>query len=157
MSLASEIRAGLTDIAPPALADPERPLLERDTLLCGFFARLLARWGGFGEVPVVGDERGPVARVKAHLDRHFVAEVTLEDLAGVARLNRAHLVRAFRKATGTTPHAYLTDRRFRAARRMLAAGEAPAEVAAACGFCDQSHLNRVFKARMGVTPGAFRA
>jgi AraC-like DNA-binding protein len=29
-------------------------------------------------------------------------------------------------------------------------------VAAACGFCDQSHLNRVFKARMGVTPGAFR-
>jgi AraC-like DNA-binding protein len=26
-----------------------------------------------------------------------------------------------------------------------------------CGFCDQSHLNRVFKARMGVTPGAYRA
>ena len=31
----------------------------------------------------------------------------------------------------------------------------PAEVAAACGFCDQSHLTRVFKARRGVTPAVF--
>jgi AraC-like DNA-binding protein len=30
-------------------------------------------------------------------------------------------------------------------------------VALACGFFDQSHLNRVFKARMGVTPGVYRA
>ena len=31
------------------------------------------------------------------------------------------------------------------------------EVAAATGFCDQPHLTRAFKARLGVTPGAFRA
>jgi AraC-like DNA-binding protein len=49
------------------------------------------------------------------------------------------------------------DRRFRAARRRLERGEPPGDVAAACGFFDQSHLNRVFKARMGVTPGAYRA
>ena len=39
---------------------------------------------------------------------------------------------------------------------MLANGVPPAEVAAACGFYDQSHLNRVFKARVGVAPGAFQ-
>lgn len=139
------------------LADPQTSLLQRDTLLRGFFAQLLSRWGGLGEMPAVGDERGPVARARAHLDRHFAQDVTLDNLAAVARLNRAHLVRAFRKATGTTPHAYLSDRRVRAARRLLMAGQAPSEVALACGFCDQSHLNRVFKARMGVTPGAFRA
>jgi AraC-like DNA-binding protein len=49
------------------------------------------------------------------------------------------------------------DRRFRAASRLLERGDAPGEVAAACGFFDQSHLNRVFKARMGVTPGVYRA
>jgi len=33
----------------------------------------------------------------------------------------------------------------------------PGDVAAATGFCDQPHLTRAFKARFGVTPGAFRA
>jgi AraC-like DNA-binding protein len=71
--------------------------------------------------------------------------------------SRTHLIRAFRRETGLTPHAYLLDRRFRAASRALGRGEAPAAVALRCGFCDQSHLNRVFKARMGVTPGVYRA
>ena len=138
------------------LADPRRAVLERDTRLVAFFANLLRRHGGLDARPRLGRETGPVARVRAYLDANFDRDVTLEELAGVARLNRSHLVRAFRKELGTTPHAYLIDRRFRAAGRMLAAGESAAEVAVACGFCDQSHLNRVFKARMGVTPGAFR-
>jgi AraC-like DNA-binding protein len=33
---------------------------------------------------------------------------------------------------------------------------APAEVALACGFCDQSHLSRAFKRRIGSAPGAYR-
>ena len=31
-----------------------------------------------------------------------------------------------------------------------------AEVAHRCGFADQSHMNRVFGARMGTTPGQYR-
>ncbi len=139
------------------LADSRATLLERDTLLTAFFGALLARWGGLGEAPAAGREHAPVARAKAYLDERFALDVPLEDLAAVAGLNRAHLVRAFRREHGTTPHAYQVDRRVRAAGRMLAAGDPPAEVAIACGFCDQSHLNRVFKSRMGVTPGVFRA
>lgn len=139
------------------LADGEATLLERDTLLTGFFAALLSRWGGLGEAPPMGTEHVPVKRARDFLDAHFADDVPLSDLAAMAGLNRAHLVRAFRKALGTTPHAYQTDRRFRAARRMLASGDSPADVALACGFCDQSHLNRVFKSRMGVTPGVYRA
>lgn len=139
-----------------ALSDPAVTLLERDARLSRFFSALLGRWGGHGEPIKLGDESGPLAKARAYLDQHFERDVGLDELAAVAGLNRSHLVRSFRKAMGTTPHAYLTDRRYRAARRLLAAGEGPAEVAAACGFYDQSHLNRVFKARMGVTPGAFR-
>jgi AraC-like DNA-binding protein len=29
-------------------------------------------------------------------------------------------------------------------------------VAVQCGFSDQSHLTRVFKSRLGITPGRFR-
>jgi len=139
-----------------ALTDPEVTLLERDARLGRFFSAMLGRWGGFGEPIRLGNESGPLAKARDYLDQHFDRDVALDELAQVAGLNRSHLVRAFRKATGTTPHAYLLDRRYRAARRLLATGEGPVEVALACGFYDQSHLNRVFKARMGVTPGAFR-
>ena len=104
----------------------------------------------------VGEEAGPVARVRALLDERYGEELALEDLAAVAGLSRAHLIRAFRRGVGLSPHAYLLDVRVRRAREGVRRGESPAAVAAACGFCDQSHLNRAFKARLGVTPGAFR-
>jgi AraC-like DNA-binding protein len=47
--------------------------------------------------------------------------------------------------------------RLRRARALLSEGMALSEAAAACGFADQSHLNRVFKRLMGVPPGRYRA
>lgn len=105
----------------------------------------------------LGAEAGPVARVRALIDENFGEDLTLGTLAVTAGLTPHHLIRAFRKETGLTPHAYLVDRRVRAARDRLKAGERPAEVAAAVGFADQAHLTRAFKARLAVTPGAFRA
>jgi AraC-like DNA-binding protein len=138
------------------LARPETPVLERDSLVAEFFELLLSRWGGDLKPRQSADVPAAIARARDYLEAHFDREVSLEELAGIAGLNRAHLIRAFRKAVGLTPHAYQLDRRVRAACHRLAAGEAPADVAAACGFCDQSHLNRVFKARIAVTPGQFR-
>jgi AraC-like DNA-binding protein len=118
---------------------------------------LIVRYTDAGAELPARPERGPVAHARAYLDARFSEDVDLLDLVRIAGLSRTHLIRAFRRETGLTPHAYLLDRRFRAASRALGRGEAPAAVALRCGFCDQSHLNRVFKARMGVTPGAYRA
>jgi AraC-like DNA-binding protein len=108
-------------------------------------------------VRAVGAEQGPVARVKALIEAHHDEDLSLADLACVAGLPRHHLIRAFRRETGLTPHAWLVDVQVRRARERLRAGESPSEVAAATGFCDQAHLTRAFKARLGVTPGVFRA
>jgi len=104
-----------------------------------------------------GTAGSAVARVRDLLEGRFGEAIELADLAAEAGLSRHHLLRLFKRETGLTPHAYLTDCRVRAARRLLAAGTAPAEVAATCGFCDQSHLNRAFKARAGSSPGTYRA
>jgi AraC-like DNA-binding protein len=130
--------------------------LDQDTRLIGFLTALIARWADLDGLPPVQLGSKGIARVSTYLDMHLDQEVELADLAKLAGLSRSHFIRAFTKDTGLTPHAYLMDRRFRAASRLLMKGEAPGDVAAACGFFDQSHLNRVFKARMGVTPGAYR-
>jgi AraC-like DNA-binding protein len=74
----------------------------------------------------------------------------------VAGLRRRHLVSAFRARFGLPPHRYLTQLRVDEARRLLAEGRPPGEVAAAVGFADQSHLVRRFKALLGATPGRSR-
>lgn len=118
---------------------------------------LLYRHGDVGAPLRLGREAGPVARARDYMEAHLAEDMELATLASVARLSRFHLIRAFRRETGLTPIAWLTDRRVRAARGMLAMGVTPGQVAAACGFADQSHLTRAFKARVGVTPGRFRA
>lgn len=64
---------------------------------------------------------------------------------------------AFRQAAGLNPKAWWRVRRFQAALRALGTAAAPADIAAALGYSDQSHFNRDFLAMAGLTPGGFRA
>lgn len=142
--------------------DAGAPALEADERLHTAFVRLMARHGRQNGTRTALEKAPPreshaVARARACLDACYGSAIDLAGLAAVAGIPRTRLIRAFARETGLTPHAYLTDRRIRAARALLAGGAGPAEVALACGFCDQSHLNRAFKARVGVAPGAFRA
>lgn len=108
-------------------------------------------------VPVDTKERSAVRRARDYLVENYATDIGLEELAAVAGLSRAHLIRAFRKEFHITPHAFLTDIRVRIARRKLQAGKQPAEIALECGFADQAHFTRHFKARTGITPGQYRA
>ena len=82
---------------------------------------------------------------------------SLEHLAQLAGMSRYQLIRAFRAATGMTPHAYQLNLSVNNAREGLHTGKAVADIAYALGFADQSHLQRVFKAHAGITPGRYRA
>jgi AraC-like DNA-binding protein len=100
-------------------------------------------------------EHVAVRRARQHLRERWDQRVTLAELSAVAGLSRFELVRRFREQNAVTPHAFQTNLRIAQARRLLAAGIAPAEVAAECGFADQPHLNRVFKRAVGVSPGRY--
>jgi AraC-like DNA-binding protein len=65
--------------------------------------------------------------------------------------------RKFRRTFHVTPQTYLRKLRLRVASRSLVyGGQTLAEVAAACGFADQSHFTRVFRRHVGVTPRTYR-
>jgi transcriptional regulator GlxA family with amidase domain len=52
---------------------------------------------------------------------------------------------------------YVIVRRVERAKAMISSTQEPlAEVALACGFADQAHLNRRFGAVVGVSPGRWR-
>jgi AraC-like DNA-binding protein len=87
-----------------------------------------------------------------HEDR---SGIDLTTLAREIGLSRFQVLRAFKRRYGLPPHAYQLSLRVARARRLLQLGMPPGDVAAECGFVDQSHLTRHFRQFLGVTPMAY--
>lgn len=91
------------------------------------------------------------------IDQNLTENITLDDLAGLARLSSYHFSRVFKADLGVAPHSYVLSRRIKKAECLLKTSRLPLKsIAAECGFTDQSHLNRVFRKFLGVTPKNFR-
>ncbi len=91
-----------------------------------------------------------------HLAAAAGATPSLDELAAVAGATPFALLRAFQRAYGLPPHAYLVQLRVRRARELLERGVPPAVAAVSAGFCDQSHLSRHFRRIVGATPGLYQ-
>ncbi|MES3082490.1 helix-turn-helix domain-containing protein [Sphingomonas faeni] len=84
-------------------------------------------------------------------------DLSLEVLAQESGYSRAHFLRMFRAATGSTPHRYLRERRLEHARDQLVSSRSSiTEIAHASGFSSHSHLTKLFHERFGATPSEFR-
>ena len=102
-------------------------------------------------------EDARIARVIDYVEAHLGGALNIADLAGVACLSPSHFSRAFKATTGEAVWTYVLGRRCERARELLATTDRPiAQVAHDCGFANQAHLGRAFKARFGATPGALR-
>jgi AraC-like DNA-binding protein len=95
-------------------------------------------------------------RVRERIDEECGEPLRLRDLSALAGVSPTRLLRAFAATYGLSPHRYQQSRRIARARRLIVTGLPLAEVAAACGYADQSHLNRWFLRVHGTTPGRFR-
>jgi AraC-like DNA-binding protein len=85
--------------------------------------------------------------------------VAVAELAAELGCSRRHLTGRFGEELGLPPKVCASLLRFRrAVDALLRGGEAGlAAVAAACGYADQSHLNREFRRFAGATPGSLLA
>jgi AraC-like DNA-binding protein len=139
-----------------AMEKKEASLLEQESRLLWMLTQLIMR---HGDAPPslcpVGNEHGAVKRARDYIEAYSHENISIEQLTRVAHLSPFHFIRVFRRETGLTPHAYLTQVRVKRARELLSAGWAIAPTAYETGFVDQSHLTRHFKRILGVTPGQY--
>ena len=136
------------------IEDAAENVLLRDELLLSLIADAMREGAGaLREDAIPAD----IKRARELIDDDPAASLTLAELAELCGLSHFRFLRAFSKATGLTPHAYLMQRRIHEARRLIAAGTSLAEAAFASGFSDQSHMTRLFVRNFGVSPGAYAA
>lgn len=98
-----------------------------------------------------------VAKARACMAAHLDQPLSIARLAALCDVHPARLVRAFRRELGMGPGEYQRMLRLKHALQLMSETDAPlSEIALACGFCDQSHFSRAFKAAYGCAPTAFR-
>jgi AraC family transcriptional regulator len=108
------------------------------------------------------DSRGGLARwqlnrIIDHVELHLAQRITGKDLAGLIGVSVGQLFRAFKTSVGIAPLHYVAARRIDlVCALMRTSSDSLAHIAHSAGFCDQAHLSRAFRRRMGSTPGAWR-
>lgn len=104
------------------------------------------------------DERQGAAPQVAHVLGRLRATrgtARVETLAAEVGWSRRHLAARFGEEVGLAPKALARLIRVEHAARRVSAGEPLADVAYGCGYADQPHFNRDFRALVGCAPGEF--
>ncbi len=84
-------------------------------------------------------------------------DIPLSEPANACGLSPNYFARAFKQSVGTPPHRWLLLQRVLRAKMLLRdVNFSLTDVAAACGFADQSHFTRVFTSIVVARPGAWR-
>ena len=114
--------------------------------------------GHFARAP--GDPRRParwLASARDYVHANALGPLSLAAVARHVGRDPGALSRAYRRLFGRSVGEDARAVRLGAAARLLSAGRQPiADIAAQCGYFDQAHFTRAFKAAYGVTPGAYR-
>ncbi|NLS06975.1 helix-turn-helix transcriptional regulator [Rhizobium sp. P32RR-XVIII] len=158
---------GLHDPIVTSLAQALVPALVRrvpaDTLfiehmMLALQAHVLSCYGG---INVQANRRHGLSNRQLNTATSYLAantgrDVRVAEVAAHCGLSLSYFIKAFREATGRTPHRWLLEYRAQRSLDMLLGDQSIAEIAAACDFADQAHFSRVFKQIYGATPGGWR-
>jgi AraC family transcriptional regulator len=137
----------------------EATAMFSDCIALAFFAHVVRAYGG---APTEERAHGSLApwqlrRAREFINADLAANPSISQVANECGLSSSYFARAFRQATGLSPHRWLTKRRVERAKELLHdSGLELADVAQACGFADQSHFSRVFSRSEGYSPGCWR-
>lgn len=94
---------------------------------------------------------------REYIRQHYRDKLTLDELSLQLHCSTVTLNKHFRHEFGTTVFQYINDKRMRHAEQLLTSSDLPiSEVAESSGFSDANYFFRLFKARHGVSPTAYR-
>lgn len=108
-----------------------------------------------GDMPASADYS--VAAAQLFMEKHFDEDISVTKLARLGYELVSCFMRRFKKETGTTPMAYLSDVRMRKARGLMKeSGLSEEKIAERCGFNSAEKLLGSLGKSSGTAPGQYR-
>jgi PAS domain S-box-containing protein len=103
------------------------------------------------------EDYAPIARAVMYVQEHLDERIRVDDLAAITGLSGYQMDRRFRRIFGIGTRQFLGKSRIDLALGLLRESEhSIAEIAARCGYADQSAFTRHFKGTVGMTPRQYR-
>lgn len=137
-----------------ALFDRQQYMAHACSLVLRLFDVLLTRIYALEPHQELTD---PLTEARQYIDQYFYKKLKVPELARIAGWSTGYFQRAFRRRFGLTPIHYQQQVRVEAAKTLLRSTDHTlAQIAEATGFCDEYHLNHVFRQQVGLPPGRFR-
>ena len=165
---AVQTSCGGKDAATYGLARTLLQELDSDPLSCRLYAESLANLlavrllrgcmhGGTAPSGALALSATTMHRVDAFVAENLENNLSVSEIAAVARLSPFHFSRCFKARTGMGPYEYVTRQRVERACQLLSATTLPiTEIAYRSGFAGQSHLCTRFRRIMGTSPARYR-
>lgn len=95
--------------------------------------------------------------VRRYIDDHFKDNLTLDQLAELAHINKYYLVHAFRKEYNTSPISYQISRRIQESRMLLTNTDySLSQISQILGFSSLSYFSQSFRRLEGISPMEYR-
>jgi AraC family transcriptional regulator len=92
-----------------------------------------------------------------YIEDNLHQDISLTELAAIARLSPYHFCRAFKEAVGEPPHRYQMSRRIEHAKTLLAKRSlSVSDVAASVGYSSLSRFSALFRQTTGHSPREYR-
>ena len=134
---------------------------ERSVKINGLFFEILYRCLRLCNGSAEDEAAKPVNRIARdayeYINEHYTEDCSLPRLAEALSVSPNYLHTVFVRHVGLTPLEHVTQKRIERAKKLIMAGEQTMlEIALSLGFCSQSHFNKIFKEKVGITPVEYR-
>lgn len=93
-----------------------------------------------------------IVEILRYIDEHLSEDLDAEIIARAFFISKYHMMRLFRRETGTTVHLYITQKRLVKARELMDAGMRATEACYRCGWRSYSSFTRAYGKHLGTTP-----
>mgnify|MGYP003020696581 FL=1 len=98
-----------------------------------------------------------VEQVASYIDRHYMEEFSLGDMAEMVWLNTSYLSSSFKKVTGVTFSDYIMKKRMEKASELIRnTGLGIGEIAGMVGYENVKYFSRIFSRTMHMSPSQYR-
>lgn len=133
----------------------ENPLYKEEKFIL-LIKELLSTYSNLELSNIELNKTKEISKVCRYINENYKENISLDTLSNIVGISKFHFIRLFSKEKGITPYKYLETVRINNAKRLLKKGLSPVNVAIETGFNDQSHLNKLFKKVIGVTPKQYK-